>query len=174
MTRPTRAAALLLGIVLVVGAACEGFDITTHQATITVTNTSATETAVIAILGDDVHSYPTLGTGKSAIVKTNVGGHYEVRVVMTPQQVQDYRTSLQILKSNTSKVLDGTATTEDMTAWFARLAGVNAALAALNTGGAAGCTGTVDLKASDPSVLANVTWTDQLGSGFWAASCGSS
>jgi hypothetical protein len=174
MKRLTRPAALFLVLALVLGVACEGFDIETHSAKITVTNSSTNETVVMSVRGDDFTGNPTLGPGGSAVFQTNVGGRYTLYATMTPLQVQDYRNSLQVLKNNTSKVVDGTASTDEKVAWFGRLAEVNAALANLNSIGAAGCAGNVDIKSDTPDVAATIEWVPQLGSGFWQATCASS
>lgn len=142
--------------------------------TITVINTSADQVAVIAILANDVKSYPTLGPGGSASVTTNVGGQYEMRVVMTPEQTLEYRAELQSLRALVEKAVDGTADPAAKTRLFVDLAGVKAALRALETQNAAGCSGKIRLSTETAEkVQATVTWSRTSGSGFWDVSCGS-
>jgi hypothetical protein len=145
-----------------------------QPATITVTNTSTSETAVIAILADDVKSYPTLAPGQSATVKTNVGGRYEVRVVMTPENATEYRAQLTSLRRLVEKQIDGSADSTDKVKLFTDLAGIKTAIKALEAANAAGCTGTIKLGADDETqVAATVAWQTTSGAGFWDIACGS-
>lgn len=138
-----------------------------------VTNTG-TELAVVAIIASDVKSYPTLAGGASASAETNVGGQYDVRVVMTPENTQRYRQDLLSLKQVVAKLVDGSLSTEEKTYLFSHLAGLNAAIAALEQANAAGCSGTITLNRDNAqTVNATVAWVRQTGSGFWDATCGS-
>lgn len=142
--------------------------------TITVTNSGNAESAVIAIISDDVKSYPTLGPGQSASVETNVGGTYQVRVVMTPENAAAYRAELQSLRALVEKQIDGTANAADKTKLFIDLAGVKAAIRALESQNAAGCSGSIRLSTeSKATVSATVSWSATSGGGFWDATCGS-
>ena len=140
---------------------------------IVVTNTG-TEVAVVAIIADDVKSYPTLAGGATASAETNVGGAYQVRVVMTPENTARYRQDLVSLKQIVTKFVDGAATTEEKTQLFAKLAGINAAIAALEQSNAAGCSGRIELNQDNAEIVnATVTWVTQSGAGFWDSTCGS-
>ncbi len=162
-----------LAAVVVAAAACEGFAFNS-PGKITVTNTSTTETAVIAILGDDVKSYPTLGPGRSAEATTEVGGDYQVVVIMSAIDAQTYRANLQTLKQNVTKVIDGTASNDEKVLFFSYLAQINTAIAQANNAGGASCTGRIELKEDAAvSVSVAVAWTSTLGSGFWSLTCGS-
>jgi hypothetical protein len=137
---------------------------------LTVTNTGSQNTAVIAVLLDDVKSYPTLGPGASASVGTYVGGTYQIRVVMTPEQAQVYRDDLLALRRLLEIQVDGTASAEEKVQAFVALAGVKASLAAMQASGAAGCSGRID---PGGTVAASVAWVSRSGAGFWDVSCGS-
>src|SRR5688572_12818247 len=76
--------------------------------TVTVTNVSDSQIAVVAIIADDVKSYPTLAAGAAASVRTNVGGSYEVRVVMTPENAATYRAELRDLRTLVERQVDRT------------------------------------------------------------------
>ena len=148
-------------------------DILDKPGNIVVTN-AGTEIAVVAIIADDVKSYPTLAGGATASAETNVGGQYQVRVVMTPENTQRYREDLVSLKQIVSKLVDGTLTTQEKTRLFSQLAGINAAIAALEQANAAGCSGVISLNQDNAeTVNANVRWVPQSGAGFWDATCGS-
>jgi hypothetical protein len=170
----------LLAVMLVVAFTAEecAMDlegIINQPGTITVANAGGAESAVIAILADDVRSYPTLGPGGSATVKTNVGGRYEVRVVMTPENATQYRAELQSLRRLVEKAVDGTADPAEKTKLFVDLAGIKAAIRALESGGGAGCTGQLQLSTEQTTqVSATVSWTPTSGGGFWDVTCGSS
>ena len=147
-------------------------DIPQEPGTIAVWNAGDTEVAVVAILADDVKSYPTLAPGSTAAVKTNVGGAYQVRVVMTPENVQAYRENLNALKQLVQKQIDGSATSAEKARLFTDLAGINAAIRALEQANAAGCSGTIKLKEDQAvSVTASVRWVAQGGAGFWDTNC---
>jgi hypothetical protein len=141
---------------------------------ITVTNTG-TEPAVVAIVADDVKTYPTIASGGSASAQTNVGGRYTVSVTMTAQQIIEYKSDLQDLRRTVEKLIDGTASAEEKVYAFTSLAGIKAALGQLNAGGGASCSGNIKLSQEDAvSVSASVRWVTQSGSGFWDLTCGSS
>jgi hypothetical protein len=149
-------------------------DLINRPATITVINTSATESAVVAIIADDAKSYPTLAPGQSATVKTNVGGRYEVRVVMTPENAAAYRSNLTTLRNLVEKQIDAATNAGEKTKLFIDLAGIKAAIAALSSANAAGCAGRVTLSTdSESSVSATLGWSPTTGGGFWDATCGS-
>ena len=143
--------------------------------TITVTNISDGQTAVIAILADDVKSYPTLAAGGTASVETNVGGQYLVSVVMTPENAATYRSELQSLRRLVEKHVDGATDPAEKTRLFVDLAGIKAAIQALESQNAAGCSGTIGLNTDDAAnVTATVRWSQTSGGGFWDVTCGSS
>lgn len=176
MSRPlVRVVALAMAFVLLSAGECDISDLGDFLArpgTITVLNTGDTETAVVAILADDVKSYRVLAPDSAVAVKTNVGGSYQVRVVMTPESTQIYRQNLASLKQLVQKQVDGTATTQEKIRLFSDLAGINAAIAALEQANAAGCSGTITLSADEPvSVKAAVRWVPQGVAGFWDANC---
>jgi hypothetical protein len=159
--------------IALLAASCEGFSFN-EQGTITVRNLSTTETAVLAVLADDVKSYPTLAAGGSAVVTTSVGGKYTVTVVMSAIDAQTYRTNLQTLRSNVMKVVDGTASNDEKVQFFTYLAGINEAIAQTNSGGGASCTGNINLSETKAaSVSAQVSWVTTLGGGFWSLACSS-
>jgi hypothetical protein len=143
--------------------------------TITVTNASGNETAVVAIIADDVTSYPTLASGQSASVQTNVGGKYEVRVVMTPENAAEYRAELTALRKLVEQSLAGSTDTVEKTRLFLDLAGIKAAIQGLETQRGAGCAGRIELSTEEAAaVSASVTWSSTSGSGYWDVICGSS
>jgi hypothetical protein len=145
-----------------------------RPAAITVTNLSSSETAVVAIIADDVKSFPTLTPGQSVTVKSNVGGTYQVRVVMTQENATEYRAELMSLRSLVEKQIDGSASADEKVELFTNLAGIKAAIQRFESGNAAGCSGKVTPKTDeDVAVQATVTWQTTSGSGFWDSSCGS-
>ena len=149
-------------------------DLINKPGSIVVTNTG-TEPAVVAIIADDVKSYPTLASGASATVATNVGGRYSVSVTMTPEQLLEYRSDLLALRRTVEKLVDGTATNEEKVYAFTSLAGIKAALAQLNSGQGASCGGNITLSQEKAvSVSVAVQWIPQSGAGFWDLTCGSS
>ncbi len=142
---------------------------------IRVTNTGATETAVVAIIASDVKSYPTLAAGASAAAETNVGGSYQVLVVMTPENRDAYRQNLLELRSQVETLIAGTSSPVDKTRLFVDLAGIKASIQALENSNAASCSGNITLSQDEAaSVSATVTWVAQGDSGFWDLTCGSS
>jgi hypothetical protein len=177
MRRALRVVAPLLALALLSGQSCDADfgNLLTKPGTITVSNVSTGEGAVLAILADDVKSYPTLAAGQSASVETNVGGRYEVRVVMTPENATAYRAELASLRRLVEKQLDGEANAAAKTQLFVQLAGIKAAIQALEIANAAGCSGEIDLDTEkDAAVHATVQWSPTSGGGFWDATCGSS
>lgn len=141
---------------------------------ITVTNTGS-EPAVLAIVADDVKSYPTLAGGASASVQTNTGGRYEVRVLMTPEGALEYRAELLALRSSVQTLIGGSTDPAEKTRAYAALAGIKAAIQRLDSGSGASCSGNIQLEADEQArVSASVAWLAQSGSGFWDLSCGSS
>lgn len=141
---------------------------------IRVTNTGATETAVVAIIASDVKSYPTLAAGASATAETNVGGSYQVLVVMTPENTDAYRQSLLEVRTRVEKLIGGTASSAEKTQLFIQLAGIKASIQALESSNAASCSGNIKLSQDEAaSVSATVTWVPQGASGFWDLTCGS-
>lgn len=166
---------LFIGIAFVSLSAgeCELGDLINQPGTIVVTNVG-TEPAVVAIIAADVKSYPTLAGGDSATVSTTTGGRYEVRVVMTPENAQRYREELAALRRRVEQLVDGSLSTAEKTQLFSQLAGIKAAINALEQANAAGCGGRIELnQASAEKVNATVRWVSQSGSGFWDATCGS-
>jgi hypothetical protein len=148
-------------------------DILNKPGTIVVTNTG-TEPAIVAIVADDVKSYPTLAGGASASAPTNVGGRYTISVTMTAQQVIEYRSELQALRRTVETLVDGSISSQDKVYLFTKLAGIKAALAQLNSGTGASCSGNITInQEKEVSVNASVTWITQSGSGFWDVTCGS-
>jgi hypothetical protein len=144
-----------------------------ERGTISVTNTG-TEAAVVAVLAAEVKSYPTLAAGASASVETNVGGQYEVRVVMTPENAQRYREDLFALRRSVEKLIDGSLTSQEKVELFTKLAGIKAAIQALEQSKVAGCNGRIELNQDEAeTVTATVQWVPQGGAGFWDATCGS-
>ena len=134
-----------------------------------------TEPAVVAIVADDVKSYPTLAGGATASVQTNVGGRYHLSVTMTPQQMIEYRADLQQLRRTVEKLVDGSISSQEKVYLFAKLAGIKAALVQLNAGTGASCGGNIGLNQDDATTVnATVAWVTQSGSGFWDLTCGSS
>jgi len=141
---------------------------------ITVRNLSNTETAVLAVRGDDFKSYPTLGPNHNAVISTEVGGAYQVLVVMSAIDAQTYRNNLQLLKQNVTTVVDGTASNDEKVLFFSYLAQINSALAQTYDSGGASCTGQIELNEdTSASVSVTINWTSTLGSGFWSLTCGS-
>jgi hypothetical protein len=175
--RATRALALFGAFALLTAGECsigDLGDILDEPGTINVTNVGS-EIAVIAILTDDVKSYPTLAGGSSASVKTNVGGAYQVRVVMTPESTAAYRENLTSLRQLVEKQLARTATSAERVQLFIDLAGIKASIQALENQNAAGCSGRIKLEAdTKTSVTATVSWMASSGAGFWDTTCGSS
>lgn len=174
MTRRPRALlCIAVAFITLSAGECELGGIVDEPGRIVVTNTG-TEPAVVAIIAPDVKSYPTLAGGGTASVSTNTGGEYQVRVVMTPENTQRYRADLSELKAVVQKLVDGSLTTEEKTRLFSRLAGINAAIAALEQANAAGCGGRIELEPDGPeTVNATVQWVAQGGAGFWDTTCGS-
>jgi hypothetical protein len=169
----------LIALMLVTALAAEECDVgefgdlISRPATITVTNVG-TEGAVVAILADDAKSYPTLGPGQSATVQTNVGGRYQVRVVMTPANAAAYRSNLSTLRNLVEKQIDAATNPAEKTKLFIDLAGIKAAISSFSNANAAGCSGRITISTSDSaSVSATVSWSATTGGGFWDASCGS-
>jgi hypothetical protein len=161
-----------MAIALIAGlaAACEGLSFY-EPGTITVRNLSNSEVAVLAVLADDVKSYPTVPAGGNALVTTSVGGRYSVTVVMSGIDAQTYRSNLQTLKSNAQKVVDGTASNDEKVLFFTYLAGINQAIVQANSGGAS-CSGKINLSETDSSsVSAQVSWIPTLGGGYWSLAC---
>ena len=177
MRRSASLIALCLAGVIVSAGECEFGDlgsIVGQPATITVTNLSASEPAVLAIIAGDVKSYPTLAAGASSTVRTYVGGTYQVQVVMTPENAATYRQSLMDLRRLVEQQIAGSTSSAEKTKLFADLAGLKAAIQALEQSSAAACSGAVTLKNdAEATVSATVTWTPQSGAGFWDATCGS-
>jgi hypothetical protein len=139
---------------------------------IRVTNVGATETAVVAIIADDVKSYPTLAPGGAASVETNVGGAYQVIVVMTPENQAAYRQSLLDLRTGVEKLIGGAASSAEKTELFIKLAGIKASIQALENTNAASCSGNIEIKQDEAvSVSATVSWVAQGDSGFWDLTC---
>jgi hypothetical protein len=142
---------------------------------ITVTNAGDTEIAVVAIVADDVRSYPTLASGQSATVETNVGGKYQVKVVMTPENAAAYRAELSSLRKLVENQLGGTSDTVEKTRLFLDLAGIKAAIQALENERGAGCSGRIQLSTEEAvSVSATVAWSATEGRRYWDVTCGSS
>ena len=174
MTRRLRSM-LFIGIAFVSLSAgeCEFEGILEKSGSIVVTNTG-TEAAVVAIIAADVKSYPTLAGGQRATVSTTTGGTYEVRVVMTPENAERYRADLAVLRGRVEHLIDGSMSPAEKTQLFVQLAGIKAAIAALEQANAAGCSGRIELNTeSAETVNATVQWVSQSGSGFWDATCGS-
>jgi hypothetical protein len=167
---------LLVLFVIVSGGECGLSDLgelLDEPGRITVTNTGL-ESAVVAITADDLKSYPTLAAGASASVLTNVGGQYEVSVVMTPENAQRYREDLLALRNSVEKLIDGSLTSQEKVELFTNLAGINAAIQALEQSNAAGCSGKIKLNQDrSEAVNATVSWVPQGGAGFWDSTCGS-
>lgn len=148
-------------------------DILNEPGQIVVTNVG-TEVAVVAIVADDVKSYPTLAGGATASAQTNLGGRYHVSVTMTPQQTIEYRAELQALRRTVEKLVDGSISSEEKVYLFTKLAGIKAALVQLNAGQGASCGGNIGLN-QDNTVTVNstVAFITQSGAGFWDLTCGS-
>lgn len=74
----------------------------------------------------------------------------------------------------TAFVVDGSLTTAEKTTLFSRLAGINAAVAALEQANAAGCSGNIELNQDNKeTVNATVNFLRASGGGFWDATCSS-
>lgn len=142
--------------------------------TIIVDNVSTDQTAVVAVIAQDVRSYPTLAAGQTAEVQTNVGGPYQVLVVMTPENTSAYRDELRSLRRLVEKQVDGATDPAEKTQLFIDLAGIKAAIQALEDGNAAGCSGRLTLSTDHEEVVAaTVRWSTTSGGGFWSVTCGS-
>ena len=140
---------------------------------IVVSNTG-TEPAVLAIVADDVKSYPTLASGSTTSVETNVSGQYRVIVAMSPESAVEYRAELMALRSTVEKLLAGSLDSAEKTRLFISLAGIKNAIARLEDPNGASCSGLIELKHQDPeTVNATVAFVTQSGSGFWDLACGS-
>jgi hypothetical protein len=172
--RALRPFALLATFCILVAGDCEiDLELLNKPGTVTVTNTG-TEVAVLAIVADDVKSYPTLPGGASASVETNVGGDYQVRVVMTPENTEAYRQHLVAMRRLVEKQIDGSASPVDKTRLFLDLAGIKAAIQALEQTNAAGCSGRIKTSVEEAtSVTAVVNWVPQGDAGFWEVNCSS-
>jgi hypothetical protein len=168
--------ALVCAWLLLTAGDCEVGDLDVlleRPGTIQVTNTGQ-EPAILAIVADDVRSYPTLAGGQTVTVRTFVGGSYQVRVVMTPENAAVYRQRLQDLRSLVERQIGGATTSQEKTQLFVDLAGLKAAILSLEQANAAGCNGHLELRPqSDESVSATVAWDPTSGDGFWDATCGS-
>jgi hypothetical protein len=148
-------------------------DILNKPGSIVVSNTG-TEPAVVAIIADDVKSYPTLAGGATSSAPTNVGGRYTVSVTMTAQQVIEYRADLQALRRTVEKLVEGSISSEEKVRLFTKLAGIKAALGQLNAGVGASCSGNIKLSQDNAAIVnASVAWVRQSGAGFWDLTCGS-
>jgi hypothetical protein len=173
VTAPRLIAVIGLALVVALAGACEGL-LFNKSGTITVRNLSSTETAVLAIIADDVKSYPTLGPNHNAVATTALGGTYQVIVVMSTIDAQNYRNNLQTLKQNVQKVVDGTASNDEKVLFFTYLAQINNAIAQAQNAGGASCSGKIKLNEnSAASVSVSVNWVTTLGSGSWQLGCGS-
>jgi hypothetical protein len=176
VSRASRLLALAAVFVIVSGGECSIGDLGSlldAPGRISVTNIG-TEPAVIAILADDVKSYPTLAGGATASVQTNTGGRYEVRVVMTPENAATYRADLASLRTLVEKQISDATDPAEKTRLFLDLAGIKAAIQALSNSNAAGCSGTITLDAEETAeVAATVNWVTSSGAGFWDVTCGS-
>jgi hypothetical protein len=140
---------------------------------IVVTN-NGDEAAVISITASDVKSYPTLAGGQTASASTNVGGGYQVNVVMTPANAQSYRQDLATMRSRVEALISEELNPSVKTELFLQLAGLKAAILAYEQGQGAGCSGTINLdRENAETVSATVEWREQSGSGFWEITCGS-
>jgi hypothetical protein len=174
---PVRLLAAAAAFVVLSGAECDPGElglIINQPGTIVVVNTG-TEPAVLAITADDVRSYPTLPGGGSASVVTSVGGRYAVRVVMTPESAQSYRTGLLALRKSVTDLIAGSSSAVERTRLFIDLAGIKSQLLELERSGSAGCDGAIRLDpGAAETVHASVQWTAQGEGGFWDATCGSS
>jgi hypothetical protein len=171
-----RVAALLLAFAVLSAGECslgDLADLLARPGTITVTNASAAESAVLAITTDDARSYPTLGPGQSATVTTNVSGTYRVSVAMTPENMRAYQLELRALRGLVERQISGDASPVEKTQLFIKLAGIKAAILALEQGNGAGCSGQIKLTTdAAASVRVTVKWVTQGDSGFWDPACG--
>ena len=171
--RALRILALAAAFVLLTAQECELDEFVQKPGSISVTNIG-NELAVIAIIADDVKSYPTLAGGSHASAQTNVGGAYQVRVVMTPENANAYRQSLAELRRLVERQIDGSASPAEKTQLFINLAGLKAAILAFEQANAAGCSGRVTISVEETTeVVATVNWVPQGGAGFWDVTCGS-
>jgi hypothetical protein len=177
IARPLRLLAFVAAVAVVSAGECE-MDLgalLNAPGSIAVTNNSATEVAVVAIVADDVTSYPTLAGGQTASVTTSVGGRYQVRVAMTPESAAAYRQDLATLRSLVEKQINGATDPLEKTRLFLDLAGLKAAIQSFETTAGAGCSGNLELQADTvASVTAALRWTETQGGGFWDVTCGSS
>jgi hypothetical protein len=174
--RALRLAAFFMAFVVLSAGDCEigslG-DILDEPGRIVVSNIG-TEPAVLAIIADDVKTYPSLAGGATASAQTNVGGRYQVLVVMTPENTAAYRANLVSLRGLVEKAVDRETDATEKTRLFLDLAGIKAAIAALEMTNAAGCSGVIELDEDEASsVNATVRWQPQEGGGFWDTTCGS-
>jgi hypothetical protein len=163
-----------LGLAVVIGlvSACDDF-LLNEPGTITIRNFSNTETAVIAVIADDVKSYPTLGPNRNAVITTATGGNYQVLVVMSSIDAQNYRNNLEVLRQNVMKIVDGTASNDEKVRFFGHLAEINSAIAQAQPFGAS-CSGKINLSEDQAEgVSVEVNWIPTLGSGSWSLACGS-
>ena len=148
-------------------------DILDEPGSIAVTNIGQ-EPAVVAISADDVKSYPTLAAGATGSAQTNVGGRYQVSVVMSPENAQRYRDELNTMRGTVEKLIDGSLSSAEKTQLFLQLAGIKAAISALEMTNAASCSGVINLDRDNAAhVSATVRWEPQGGAGFWDLTCGS-
>jgi hypothetical protein len=140
---------------------------------IVVTN-GGTEPAVVAILADDVKSYPTIPGGGTASVTTNVGGAYTVNVVMSAENALEYRAELTQLRRTVEKLIDGSLSSDEKIYLFTSLAGIKSAISRFEQGQGAGCSGRIKLNRDNAETVNTiVTFRSQSGSGFWDIACGS-
>jgi hypothetical protein len=148
-------------------------DILDEPGKIVVTN-GGLEPGVLSITAGDVKSYPTLNGGAAASVTTNVGGQYQVTVIMTPESAIEYRAELTELRSSVEKLISGSSSAAEKTRAYVALAGIKEAIQGFEQGSGASCSGRIKLDADDPATVnATVTWVTQSGSGFWDLTCGS-
>lgn len=177
MTRPLRTLVFAAAAFVILSAGeCDISslgDILDEPGSIAVTNVGQ-EPAVVAISADDVKSYPTLAGGATASAETNVGGRYSVSVVMTPENTQRYRDELATMRRTVEQLIDGSISAADKTQLFIKLAGIKAAISALEVTNAASCSGVINLDRDNAAqVSATVRWETQGAGGFWDLSCGS-
>jgi hypothetical protein len=79
------------------------------------------------------------------------------------------------MRRSVEKLIDGSASTAEKTQLFINLAGIKAAITALEQANAAGCSGHITLNKDNAEfVSATVNWVPQSGAGFWDTTCGSS
>ncbi len=179
MTKRLRALlAIAVAFVLLSAGDCEIGDlgnILDKPGKVVVTNTSPTETVAIAITGPDFKSYPTVGPGATVSATTNVGGPYQLTVILSGESLLNYKADLENLKRTVRTLVDsGSVTTEEKVYLFTKLAGINAALAQMQQSGSASCSGNIELdRDNDAIVNSIVSFVTQSGSGFWDITCGS-